>query len=80
MQASKLTGQMIATLRERLGLTQVELSEKLGIAENTVKNYEKGTRVDKEAPVVIPMLFDFALAAIDAGLPPYSTKVLRKVK
>lgn len=33
----------IATLRERAGLTQLELADQLGISENTIANWEKGS-------------------------------------
>lgn len=73
MSDSKLTGQMIKDLRDHLGITQAELAEKLGAAEGTIRNYEKGTRVDKkDGPVIIPKLFDWALSAIYSGLKPFS--------
>ncbi len=80
MIASKLTGKMIRTLRERLSWSQKELSEHLGISEGSVRNYEKESRVDKDEPVIIPLLLDWALAAIDAGLRPLSEKLFRKGK
>lgn len=33
----------IAALRAKAGLTQVELAEKIGVSENTIANWEKGT-------------------------------------
>lgn len=32
----------IAELRDRVGLTQLELSQKVGVTENTIANWEKG--------------------------------------
>ncbi len=32
----------IAELRDRAGLTQLELSQKVGVTENTIANWEKG--------------------------------------
>ena len=34
---------LIATLRERAGLTQLELANQLGVSENTIANWEKGS-------------------------------------
>ena len=69
---ARLTGEMIKYLRDRKGLTQSELATTLGLAEGTVRNYEKGARVDKEAPVTIPFVIDWALAAVYEGLRPFS--------
>lgn len=79
MSKTELTGQMIKDLRERLGCTQAELAEKLGAAEGTIRNYEKGSRVDKkDGPVVIPKLLDWALSAIYSGLKPFSEIWLKR--
>lgn len=72
MTPSKLTGVMIRAWRERIGLTRNELSEKLGISEGSLLNYEHGKRVDKPEAVKIPLLMDWALAAIHAKLKPFS--------
>lgn len=78
MSPSKLTGQMIRSLRERLGLSQVETAEKLGISEGSLSNYERERRPDKEEPVPIPRLLDWALAALATGLKPFSEMVKGK--
>jgi transcriptional regulator with XRE-family HTH domain len=75
MKESSLTGKMISYLRDRLGLTQVELADKLGVSEGSVRNYEKEARVDRKERVIIPMIFDWALAAIAAKLRPYSETI-----
>ena len=69
---SKLTGSMIREWRDKLGWSQNETAEKLGISEGSLRSYEKGTRTDKEAPIVIPLLLDWALSAVAAGLKPFS--------
>lgn len=45
--------------RERLGFTQAEFAEKLGVAENTVWRYEKGA-------TPIPKYMEFVLEALEA--------------
>ena len=37
------TGQRIKELRKESGLSQKDLAEKIGVAQNTVTQYEKGT-------------------------------------
>jgi transcriptional regulator with XRE-family HTH domain len=37
-----VTGDELRDLRKRLGLTQVELAEKVGVASNTVARWERG--------------------------------------
>jgi len=47
--------------RERLGLTQAQLAEILGVAETTVWRYEKGA-------TAIPKYMDLVLQALEAKL------------
>lgn len=42
LDSCNLTGATLLTLRKRLGLTQPQLGEYLGITEQTVRNHEKG--------------------------------------
>jgi DNA-binding transcriptional regulator YiaG len=44
-----MTGKQIQTIRLRLGLTQAELAEKLGVARNTVTRWESETIGIKES-------------------------------
>lgn len=37
------TGQRIKELRNEFGFSQKELAEKIGVAQNTITQYEKGT-------------------------------------
>lgn len=74
MTPSNLTGEMLRMWRNRIGLSQNEAAERLGIAEVSLRNYEKQRRPDRKDPVQIPMLLDWALSALDAGLKPYSEK------
>jgi transcriptional regulator with XRE-family HTH domain len=39
-----MTTEELKTLRDRLGLTQGELAEKLGVARNTITRWEMGIR------------------------------------
>jgi len=38
-----ITGQRIKELRNELGMSQKNLAEKIGVAQNTIAQYEKGT-------------------------------------
>lgn len=69
---SKLTGATLKDWRERLGWSQAEVAEKIGISEGSWRNYENEKRVDKKDPVQIPRLLDWALAALHAKLKPFS--------
>ena len=71
---SRLTGKIIKEWRTRKSLTQSEMATLLGISTISLRNYEKESRPDKPAPVEIPLLFDWALAAVDAGISVYSAK------
>lgn len=51
------TGERIRKFRTELGLSQKELAEKLGVAQNTVAQYEKGT-----SKLSIEVLYYLALA------------------
>lgn len=37
------TGQRIKELRNEFGMSQKDLAEKIGVAQNTIAQYEKGT-------------------------------------
>ena len=65
---------MVRVWRERKGLSQAEMAETLGISEGSLLNYERESRPDKKEPVRIPKLFDWALAALAAGLKPFSER------
>lgn len=76
MKPSNLTGEMIKTWRDFKGWSQEELAEMLGIAEGSLRNYEKEMRSDKKGePVKIPKLLDWGLAALAKGLKPFSENV-----
>lgn len=78
MTPSTLTGKIIKELREKLGLSQAEMGETLGISEGSLRSYEKERRVDKPDPVKIPLLLDWALAALAAKLKPFSQTQRKK--
>lgn len=72
MTPSNLTGRMLKETRERLGWAQTQLAEMLGICVASLRSYESEKRPDKEKPVAIPKLVDWALAAVMGGLRPWS--------
>ena len=74
MTPSKLTGIMIRAWREKKGWSQAETAETLGISEGSLLNYERESRPDRKEPVLIPRLLDWALAALAAGLRPFSER------
>ena len=37
-----MTGPEVLAMRQRMGLTQVELAERLGVSDRTVQRYEEG--------------------------------------
>ena len=56
----------VKRLRELLGLTQEELAQKIGVARNTIINYEKGGVIPDSKSQLISSLFE--LAAVNAGV------------
>ena len=72
MTPSALTGKILKAWREHLGWSQAETAEKLGISEGSWRNYEAETKHGKAEPVQIPAILDWALAALHAGLRPFS--------
>ena len=71
MKSSKLTGQALREWREKKGLTRIELSEKIGLSEGTLHNYEHENRCDTERKVFIPLIVAWAIAAVHEGLKPF---------
>lgn len=71
---SNLTGTMLRAWRNHKCWSQTEMAEELGISEGSLVNYESGKRSDKDEPVKIPKLLDWALAALAAGLRPFSER------
>lgn len=80
MTPSSLTGKILKEWRERLGWSQAETAEKLGISEGSWRNYELEKRKDKPKPVQIPKLVDWALAALHGNLKPLSETLKAKGK
>ncbi len=56
--------------RERLGLSQQQAAEALGISKGTVVNYESGSRRDDDRPVTVPKSIELACAALTFGIAP----------
>ena len=80
MTPSKLTGELLRQWRDRIGWSQGEVAEKLGISEGSYRNYENEKKHGKAEPVVIPLMLDWALAALHARLKPFSETFKGKVK
>jgi len=57
--------------RKRMGMSQVEAAEALGLSRETVVQYEAGRRRDTGAEVKIPRTVALACSALAHGLPPY---------
>lgn len=80
MNSPKLTGEVIREWRIATGWTQEEAADELGISKSSLRNYERGDRPDKEAPVEVPKLIDWALSAINARLRPFSEIIAKRKK
>ena len=52
------TGQIIKELRKDAGLTQCDLAEKLGIAQNTIAQYEMG-KASPSLDVIVHLAYVF---------------------
>lgn len=80
MKRSNLTGKMMRESRDRLGWVQTQMADALGVCIASLRSYETEKRSDKDKPVPIPKLVDWALAAITSGLRPYSEGINKKGK
>ena len=58
--------------RKSLGLTQQKAAEALGLSKTTIETYESGIRRDNHQPSQIPYAIGLAMAAISAGIGPWS--------
>jgi len=67
-----MTNEQFKTWRQKMGLTQKQAADALGISLQALGNYERGYRYEDERSVKIPLVVDLACAAIAAGLMPYS--------
>lgn len=70
MKPSNLTPEQFIQWRKSLGMSQASASRRLGISHSSIFGYEKGQRMEGE--VKIPILVALGMAAIKAGLQPYS--------
>jgi putative transcriptional regulator len=68
-----VTGDELRDLRKRLGLTQVELAEKVGVASNTVARWERG-----ELGISEPV--SRLLRLLEKAKPPRTPKSKRRAK
>ena len=78
MTPSHLTGKLLKDWRERKSFTQAEIAEKLGVSEGSWRNYENEKRCGDPNPVKIPRVLDWALAALNGNLKPFSETFGRK--
>jgi transcriptional regulator with XRE-family HTH domain len=70
-----MTSEQFKDWRERMGLSQQEAAEALGISKGSVINYESGIRREDDRPVTIPRTVELACAAVTFGLTPdFSTR------
>jgi len=67
-----MNNEQFKTWRKRLGLTQQQAAEALGLSIQALGNYERGQRYEDGREVKIPRPIDLACAAIASGLKPYS--------
>ena len=66
-----IIGDRIATLRARLGLTQDQLADRLGVSRNTISAYESGRSAKLETLIKIAQALRVeASALIDVSPPP----------
>jgi putative transcriptional regulator len=56
-QPRELTGEEMRFLRKQIGLTQVQLSKKLGVSPQTVANYEKGKTEKGPADIAVRYIY-----------------------
>lgn len=81
MNPSKLTGEEIREWRIATGWSQEEAAAELGISKSSLRNYERGSRPDKDdGAVEVPKLLDWALSAVNARLRPFSEMLARGKK
>jgi len=58
------------TWRKKMGFTQQQAADALGLFRNTITNYERGARAEDGRAVIIPRTVALACAAVEAGLKP----------
>lgn len=56
--------------RRRLGLTQVEAAQKLGVTAMCVYIYDNGKRYSPKKEINVPLAVRLACSAIESKLPP----------
>ena len=57
--------------RNKMGPTQQQAADVLGLSKATIENYDKGVRREDGRPVVIPRVVALACAAIEHKLAPF---------
>lgn len=58
MKRKKITPKQIAAVRDRLGLTNAELAEAIGVSERTIYNYLGGKRVPGPTVLVLRAMLE----------------------
>jgi len=57
--------------RKKMGFTQQQAADALGLYRLTIINYERGTRAENNLDVKIPKSIALACSALAAGLEPW---------
>jgi transcriptional regulator with XRE-family HTH domain len=65
-----MTSEQFKQWRERMGISQQEAADALGISKGSVVNYENGARREDDRPVTIPRTVELACAALTFGIIP----------
>ena len=73
MTPSGMTGKQLREWRNKMGWTQPFAAQKLGVCVASVQSYERGTRSDKDKPIVIPLLVALACSALANELGPWGS-------
>ena len=65
-----MTSEQFKQWRERMGMSQQDAADALGISKGSVINYENGARREDDRPVAIPRTVELACAALTFGVIP----------
>jgi len=65
-----MTKEQFKAWRKKMGFTQQQAADALGLYRLTIINYERGTRPENNLEVKIPRSIALACAAVQAGLKP----------
>lgn len=60
-----MTNSELVALRQRLGMTQTQLAEALGMSISRIADYEAGITRGRNTPAAIPRTVELALAELE---------------